>query len=515
MVKKHEYAVEMENITMIFNQTLVANRDVNFNVKTGEIHALVGENGAGKSTLMSILFGLYEPTSGNIKINGKNEFITNPVKANRLGIGMVHQHFKMVDIFPLWKNIALGDEETIANTFINKNAIKTDITEIMHKYNLEVDLDQTAANASVGSQQRAEILKILYRKADILVFDEPTAVLTPQEIDGLLEVMLELKKAGKTIIFITHKMAEIEKVADTATVIRLGKYIGTYDMKNTTTAQLAEAMVGRKLVEVKNKYHPHKDEVVLQMENVTMKKSSNHKVIGLKDFNLKIHAGEIVAIAGVEGNGQQEIAAAITGLDKVNNGKIIVNNKDITKSSIIDRYRKYKISHIPEDRHRHGLVLDENVINNMTIQDVSNSEFSRFGFLKFSSIQAHAQSIIHKFDVRGADNGFAIARQLSGGNQQKAIVGREMSRPHDLIVIYQPTRGLDIGSIEFIHEEILKNKERGAAILLISYELSEVMGLADKIIVVNSGEKVGEMPAKGAVREQIGAMMLGKQGGIK
>lgn len=507
-MEENKYAVEMENITMIFNKTIVANDDVNLKVKKGEIHALVGENGAGKSTLMSILFGMYEPTAGNIKINGKTEFITNPVKANRLGIGMVHQHFKIVDIFPLWQNIALGDEIDIAKTFTNSKKIKEEISEIMHKYNLTVDLNQIAGHATVGAQQRAEILKILYRSADILVFDEPTAVLTPQEIDGLLEVMLELKKDGKTIILITHKMAEIEKVADSATVIRRGKSIQTFDMKKTSVSELAEAMVGRKVVEVKNKYLPSKENVVLEMKNVSMKKISNPKVIGLKNFNLQIKAGEIVAIAGVEGNGQQEIACAITGLEKVNSGQILIKGVEITKASIDDRYKKYKISHIPEDRHKYGLVLDENIINNMVLQDVSSPEYSKFGILKRSAIQAHAQEIIQSYDVRGAEQGFAISRQLSGGNQQKAIVGREILRPHDLIVIFQPTRGLDIGSIEYIHSEILRDKEKGAAILLISYELSEVMALADKIVVVNSGNLINTISGKGAVREEIGKLML-------
>lgn len=504
-----EYAVEMENVTMIFNGTIVANENINLKVKKGEIHALVGENGAGKSTLMSVLFGLYEPTRGSIKINGKTEYITSPIKANQLGLGMVHQHFKLVDIFSLWENIAMGDEKLKFKEFIDKKAIVDKITEIMNKYKLEVELSDTVSNSTVGVQQRTEILKILYRDAEILIFDEPTAVLTPQEIDGLLDVMKVLQADGKTIIFITHKMAEIEKVADSATVIRRGKMIGTYDMKKTTVDELSEAMVGRKLVEVKNTYLPPRDNVVLKMENVSMNRATNKKIQGLKDFSLEIKAGEIVAIAGVEGNGQQEIANAITGLEKVDQGKVYLNGVDITNASIADRYRKYKISHIPEDRHKHGLVLDMNVIENTVIQDISTKKFSKFGIVNRNAIQTYGQTIIYKYDVRGANNGFAIARQLSGGNQQKIIVGRELTREHNLIVIFQPTRGLDVGSIEYIHSEILKAKEMGSAILLISYELNEVMALADRIVVVNSGDVINTIPGKGAAREAIGKMMLG------
>ncbi|KAJ3616965.1 hypothetical protein Zmor_008907 [Zophobas morio] len=376
----------------------------------------------------------------------------------------------------------------------------------MKKYHLELDLYKKAGRATVGEQQRAEILKILYREAEIMVFDEPTAVLTPQEIDGLLEIMQELKKDGKTIIFITHKMAEIEKVVDNATVLRLGEVVGTFDMKKTNVSQLAEAMVGRKIVEIRNKYDTVGEKVVLEMKNINVSKHTG--TTGLKDFNLKIHEGEVVAIAGVEGNGQQEIANVITGMIKPDSGQVILNNNDITRASIAKRYKKYKISHIPEDRHKHGLVLDNNVIENMVLQNVSSKQFSKGGFLKNDKIQSYAQGIISKFDVRGTQSGFAFARQLSGGNQQKAIVGRELTREHDLIVIYQPTRGLDVGSIEYIHSQILENKKSGAATLLISYELSEVMSLADRIVVVNSGNTIGVVNGKEAVREKLGLMMM-------
>ncbi|KAJ3636397.1 hypothetical protein Zmor_004231 [Zophobas morio] len=339
-----------------------------------------------------------------------------------------------------------------------------------------------------------------------MVFDEPTAVLTPQEIDGLLEIMLELQKDGKTIIFITHKMDEIKKVVNTATVLRLGQVIGTFDMKKTNVTELAEAMVGRKLVEVKNKYEAPGKKSVLEVVNAQV--SKRHGTTGLENFNLKIHEGEIVAIAGVEGNGQQEVANIITGLIKPDGGKVLMFGEDITNKSIATRYKKYKISHIPEDRHKHGLVLDNNVIDNLVLQDISSKQFSSFGFIKQDKVRSYAQDIIGKFDVRGTQSGFAQARQLSGGNQQKAIVGRELTREHNLIVIYQPTRGLDVGSIEYIHSQILEDKKKGAAILLISYELSEVMSLADKIVVLNSGKTIGEVHGKDAVREKLGEMMM-------
>lgn len=506
-----KYIIEMEDIWMIFNKTIIANKKVNFKVKEGEIHALVGENGAGKSTLMSILFGIYQQTKGIIRVKGKEEIISNPIKANRLGIGMVHQHFKMVEIFSLWENIALGAEFTKLNEIIDTKKIKTKIAKIMNRYNLRIDLDKKTSNASVGSKQKAEILKILYRDVDILVFDEPTAVLTPQEIDGLLEIMLELQKNGKTIIFITHKMAEIKKVANRATVIRRGEVIGTYDMKKTSIDQLTEAMVGRKVVATKNNYESKTDNLILQIKNLTMKQSSNNKVIGLNDFNLDVYGGEIVAIAGVEGNGQQEIAEAISGMEKITSGSIIMNGADITNENISSRYSVHKIGYVPEDRHKHGVVLDFNVSQNTVLQDIDDPKFSSKKFINFSAIQSYAQNIIQKFDIRNAEAGFAITRQLSGGNQQKVILGRELSRETNFLLIFQPTRGLDVGSIEFIHSQILKAKKEGRAILLISYELSEVLALADRIVVVNAGQKIGEISGKNAKKETIGKMMLGEK----
>ncbi|AGR40781.1 ABC transporter ATP-binding protein [Spiroplasma taiwanense] len=501
--------IEMKNITMIFNKKIIANENIDLEIKEGEIHALIGENGAGKSTLMSILFGIYNPTKGTIKIRNKEEVISNPIKANRLGIGMVHQHFKMVDIFPLWRNISLGSEKRLGKMFIDSKTIKEDISNIMKKYNLNVDLNINAEHATVGMKQRAEILKILYQENDILVFDEPTAVLTLQEIDGFLEVLLELQKNGKTIILISHKMNEIKKVANRATVLRRGKAIGTYDLKNTSIDILSEAMVGRKLVEIKNNFTNKNKTKLLELRNISVHKKGYKKIQALKNISFEVKRGEIVAIAGVEGNGQLELAEAISGMTRPFQGEIFINEEDITKKGISQRFIKYKMSHIPEDRHKHGLALDWNLINNSVFEDISTPNFSRKGILRKGKMQKHAQEIIEKFDVRNADFGFSIARQLSGGNQQKLIIGREMSRESDFYLIFQPTRGLDIGSIEFIHSEILKLKNENKGILLISYELSEIISLADRILVVNSGEIIGEIEGVNADRTVIGKMMMG------
>ncbi|WP_031542581.1 ABC transporter ATP-binding protein [Mesoplasma photuris] len=507
----NKHAIQMLNITKIFNETVIANKNLTFEVEAGEIHALVGENGAGKSTLMSILFGLYQPTSGEILVNGKKTLISNPIKANKLGIGMVHQHFKLVDVNTVWENIALGDEDTLLFGFLDKNKIKTKITEIMNEYKLYVDLDAKIQNISIGMQQRVEILKILYRNANILVFDEPTAVLTPQQIDGLLEVIVNLKKAGKTIIFISHKMDEIKKIADRATVIRHGEKIVTLDMKETTPQQVAEAMVGRKLVEVKNKYtKPKSNEPILKIINLSVKKETNNKINALENFNLEVKPGEIVAIAGVEGNGQKELIEAITGLRKPSTGGIVFNKLNINNFSIKKRYAE-GMSHIPEDRHKYGMILDFSVSENIVLQQIDQKPFSKNGFISSSEIQKYSQKIINEFDVRGTRNGAATARGLSGGNQQKAVVGRELRKEHNLLVVVQPTRGLDIGAIEYIHQQILDEKIKDVGVLLVSYELNEVMALADRIVVINDGKVIGELPGKNAKKEQIGLMMAGQK----
>ncbi|WP_434325187.1 ABC transporter ATP-binding protein [Mycoplasma capricolum] len=509
--KEANYAIEMQNITKTFlNGSIVANDDITIRVKKGDIHALVGENGAGKSTLMSILFGLYQPTSGIIKVNGKEEIISNPIKANKLGIGMVHQHFKLVEVNTVLENIILGVEQTKGKIFLNKAKMRAELIEIMNKYDLYVDLDAKIQDISVGLQQRVEILKILYRKADILVFDEPTAVLTPQQIQSLLQIMKNLQKAGKTIIFISHKMDEIKEVANVATVIRLGRKITDLQVSEVSGNEIAEAMVGRKLVEVKNKYKKvSSEEPLLNVINLTVKKDSNHKVYGLETFNVKVRPGEIVAIAGVEGNGQRELIQAITGLVKPVSGGVVYKKINIANSSIKTRY-EMGMSHIPEDRHKHGMLLDFLVEENIVSQEIDKKPFSQFGFINKKAISRYAQTIIKEFDIRGSRNGTAIARGLSGGNQQKAIVGREIKREHDLLIVVQPTRGLDVGAIENVHSQILKEKERGRGILLVSYDLNEIMALADRIVVINDGKLIGELPAKKAKKEEIGALMTGQ-----
>ncbi|WP_422397968.1 ABC transporter ATP-binding protein [Spiroplasma endosymbiont of Crioceris asparagi] len=502
-----EHAVKMENITKVFNGTLYANKNINLFVKHNTIHALVGENGAGKSTLMSILFGLYEPTEGEIFINDSKVKISNPIVANKLKIGMVHQHFKLVEVKTVWENIVLGIESGYG-PFVNKNKIKREITDVMKKYNLFVDLDAKIKDISVGMQQRVEIIKVLFRQANIIVFDEPTAVLTPQQIDGFLEIVKNLKNNGKTIIFITHKIDEIMAVADEATVIRNGENVAEFKISEIKGDEIPEAMVGRKLVEVKNQYKNLTGEKILEIFNLTVKKESNPRLDAIQNLSLTINRGEILAIAGLEGSGQKELVEALVGLKKQTAGAIVFKGKYVTKLPIVKR-KKMGISHVPEDRHKYGLVLDMSVSENMVLDQISNKEFSNKGLINKSKMKKYSRNIIEEFDVRGARDGDALSRALSGGNQQKAIVGREMIKNHDLLIVFQPTRGLDVGAIEFIHEKILEEKNQNKAVLLISYELNEIMALADKIAVINKGKIVKTINAQGVKKEEIGKLMAG------
>lgn len=533
--KNIKYAVEMKGITKVFLDTIIANNNISLKVKKGEIHALVGENGAGKSTLMSILFGLYQPTKGLIKINDKEVVISNSIKATELGIGMVHQHFKLIDNFTMTQNIMLGSESVFKWQWLDFKKAKKKITELSHKYKLNIDPNLKVENSSVGMQQRAEILKVLYRGADIIVLDEPTAVLTPQEIISLLEIIKELKHSGKTIIFISHKLDEVKAIADTVTVIRNGKVVESFKASTKNKDEIAALMVGRELVTIKNHGDVKLGVPLLKIEGLDVKKMNsiarknkwkflftkkgskknkttkdNEQVLGLSDFNLEIKAGEIVAIAGVEGNGQSELIYSLTGLMKVAKGKVYLQGKDITNISAHKLYQ-HGLSHIPEDRHKYGLVLDYTVIDNMILQDVDHYPFSKYGLLRRKAIQNYAQKIIANYDVRGSKSGFAIARGLSGGNQQKAVVGRELNRTHQLLIVAQPTRGLDIGAIEYIHKKILEEKEKGNAVLLISYELFEVMTLADRIVVLHSGKVTGDVLAKNIKKETLGLMMAGQK----
>ena len=499
-----DYIVEMLNIRKEF-PGIVANDNITLQLKKGEIHALLGENGAGKSTLMSILFGMYKPTSGKIKVKGKEVNISSPNIANNLGIGMVHQHFKLVENFTVTENIILGMEPKKFFTVDIKSAAKR-IEELSKTYGLNVDPYAKIEDISVGMQQRVEILKMLYRNAEVLIFDEPTAVLTPQEITDLIAIMKNLIKEGKSIIIITHKLKEIKEAADRCTVIRRGKYIGTVDVKETSEAEMAKMMVGRQVSFKVDKKEATPKEEVLKLENINVKNNKN--VLGLKDFSLTVRKGEIVGIAGVEGNGQTELVEAITGMRAIENGKIIFNGKDITKDSIRKRIDE-GIAHIPEDRHKRGLILDYTMEDNMILKVYKNSPFSKNGLINREKVKKYSDEIIETFDVRSGEGGASIARSLSGGNQQKGIIGREILSNPDLLIAVQPTRGLDVGSIEYIHKRLVEQRDNGKAVLLVSLELDEVLNVSDRIAVINNGELVGIVDAAQTNENEVGLMMAG------
>ncbi len=506
-----EYVVEMLNIRKEF-PGIVANDDITVRLRKGEIHALLGENGAGKSTLMSVLFGMYQPERGIIKVRGKEVNISNPNIANDLGIGMVHQHFKLVENFTVTENIILGCEPKKGLVIDIKSAAKK-IEELSKRYELKVDPYAKIEDISVGMQQRVEILKMLYRDAEVLILDEPTAVLTPQEIQELMKIMKNLIKEGKSIILITHKLKEIKAVADCCTVIRRGKYIGSVDPKTTSEQKMAEMMVGRPVSFKVDKKYKEVGDVVLKIENLSV--MNNKKILGLKNFSLEIKAGEIVGIAGVEGNGQTELIEAITGMRIAKSGNIYYKNKDITNISIRKRI-DIGIAHIPEDRQKRGLVLDYSIANNMVLEIYDREPFSKHGLLKKDAIRDYADKIIEEFDVRSGQGGKSIARTMSGGNQQKAIIGREIELNPDLLIAVQPTRGLDVGSIEYIHRRLVEQRDAGKAVLLISLELSEVINLSDRIAIINSGELIGTVNASETNENEIGLMMAGIQkGGTK
>lgn len=505
-----EYVVEMLNIRKEF-PGIVANDNITLRLKKGEVHALLGENGAGKSTLMSILFGMYVPEQGIIKVRGKEVKISNPNVANELGIGMVHQHFKLVHNFTVTQNIILGSEPKKGLVVDVKSAAKK-IEELSKKYGLNVDPYAKIEDISVGMQQRVEILKMLYRDAEVLILDEPTAVLTPQEIDELMKIIKNLIVEGKSIIIITHKLKEIKAVADKCTVIRRGKYIGTVDVKETSEAKMAEMMVGRPVSFEVKKEDKKPGNVILKLENVSA--MNNKKVLGLKDFSLEVKSGEVLGIAGVEGNGQTELVEAITGMRSIASGKIFFKNEDITNISIRKRINS-GIAHIPEDRQKRGLVLDYTMENNMVLEIYNREPFSKRGLLNKKAIHEYAEKIINEFDVRSGQGGASIARGLSGGNQQKAIIGREIELDPELLIAVQPTRGLDVGSIEYIHKRLIEQRDAGKAVLLVSLELSEILNLSDRIAIVNNGELIGIVNAKETNENEVGLMMAGVKGGEK
>ena len=502
----YPYAIEMLVITKRF-PGIIANDNVTLQLKRGEIHALLGENGAGKSTLMSVLFGLYQAEEGQIKKNGQVVSIQNPNDANALGIGMVHQHFKLVECFSVLDNIILGAEET-KNGILRRDHAREKVMALSKQYGLLVDPDAIIEDISVGMQQRTEILKMLYRDNEILIFDEPTAVLTPQEIVELLQIMKNLAAEGKSILFITHKLNEIMAVADRCSVLRKGKYIGTVDVKETTKAELSRMMVGRDVEFAVQKTPAQPTDVVLEVENLSLL-SKVSKKNAVSNVSFQVRAGEIVGIAGIDGNGQTELVHGISGLEPVVGGKVKLCGKDITKAPIRKR-SLMGMSHIPEDRHKHGLVLDYTLEDNMVLQRYFEPEFTnKAGFLRRKNIRGYAQRLIDQYDVRSGQGSITVARSMSGGNQQKAIIAREIDKDPQLLIAVQPTRGLDVGAIEYIHGQIVAQRDAGKAVLLVSLELDEVMTVSDRILVMYEGEIVGELDPKTTTVEELGLYMAG------
>ena len=499
-----EYVIEMLNITKRF-PGIVANDNITLQLKKGEIHALLGENGAGKSTLMSVLFGLYQPEEGEIHKNGKKVDIQDPNDANTLGIGMVHQHFKLVECFTVLDNIMLGVETTTKGGFLKKDEARKKVLALSEKYGLEVDPDAKIEDITVGMQQRTEILKMLYRDNEVLIFDEPTAVLTPQEIQELMTIMKNLAAEGKSILFITHKLAEIMAVADRCSVLRKGKYIGTVDIKDTTPEKLSAMMVGRDVNFVVKKKPAQPKEVVLSVKNMTVA-SKRHKNNAVNHVSFDVRRGEIVCIAGIDGNGQTELVYGLSGLEPLKEGTITMNGQDITNMSIRNRITS-GMSHIPEDRHKHGLVLDYSLEDNIILERYFEPEFTN----KRKSIRSYANRLIKQYDIRSGQGAITTVRSMSGGNQQKAIIAREIDKNPEFLIAVQPTRGLDVGAIEYIHKQLVAERDAGKGVLLVSLELDEVMNVSDRILVMYEGEIVGEFDPKKVSVEELGLYMAGSK----
>jgi len=502
-----EHVIEMEHITKEF-PGIKANDDVEFRLRPQEIHALLGENGAGKSTLMSVLFGLYEPDEGRIRVRGTDVKIRNPSDANRLGIGMVHQHFKLVHNFTVAENIVLGYEDTRWGLLRFDSAVER-IESLSRQYKLRVDPYAKIEDISVGQQQRVEILKMLYRDADILIFDEPTASLTPQEIDELMKILRRLAEEGKSIVLITHKLREIQQVADRCTILRKGKCVGTVDVASTTSDELAEKMVGRKVVFEVEKTPARPAETVLRVENLSVHNPLTESDV-VKNVSFEVCRGQILCVAGIEGNGQSELIHGIVGLKPASGGRVTVNGVEVTDYSIRERSLS-GISHVPEDRQRHGLVLDYTLENNLILNQYFEPKFQSRGFFRFDEVRRHAVRLIDEYDVRTSHGPLSLARSMSGGNQQKAILGREIDRSSDLLIAVQPTRGLDVGAIEFIHKQIIAERDKGKAVLLVSLELDEVMTLSDHIVVMFEGENVGEFDPAVVTEHELGLYMSGSK----
>ncbi len=506
-----DYVIEMLNITKEF-PGIKANDNITLQLKKGEVHALLGENGAGKSTLMSVLFGLYQPESGTIKKDGQVVEIKNPNDATALHIGMVHQHFKLVECFTVLDNIILGCEPC-NHGFINRKEARKKVVELSERYGLKVDPDAKIEDISVGMQQRVEILKMLYRENEILIFDEPTAVLTPQEIDELMEIMRNFTHEGKSILFITHKLAEIMAVADRCTVLRKGRCTGTVEIKDTNAQELSRMMVGRDVQLTVSKQDSHPGDTILKVEGLTVP-SKVHKTDAVKNASLEVHGGEIVCLAGIEGNGQTEFVYAVTGLEKPTAGTVTLMGKDITSASIRTR-SKIGMSHIPEDRHKHGLVLDYTLEENMVLQRYWEPQFQHHGVIRRDEVRKYANRLIQAGDVRSGQGAVTTVRSMSGGNQQKAIIIRELDKNPELLVAVQPTRGLDVGAIENVHRDLVAQRDAGKAVLLVSLELDEVMNLSDRILVMYEGEIVGEFNPKATDVQTLGLYMSGAKRGHK
>ncbi len=501
-----EYAVEMKGITKTF-PGIIANDNVDLSVKKGEIHAILGENGAGKSTLMSVLFGFYKPDKGDILINGKRVDIKSPSDAFKYGVGMVHQHFQLVQNFTVTENIVLG-AEPVKNGVLDIDTARKKVAALSEKYGLNVDVDAKIEDISVGMQQRVEILKVLYRNADIVILDEPTAVLTPQEIEELIDIMRTFIKEGKSVILITHKLKEIMMVSDRCSVLRRGKYIGTVDIKNTSEKELAEMMVGREVNFTVNKEDMETGKVILEIEN--LKVTNARGIEAIKGLSLEVRQGEILGIAGIDGNGQTELVEAISGLRKVDSGKISINGVDITNIPIRQRAEN-GLGHIPEDRQKHGLVLDFNLGENLILQKYYREPYQNKGIINFNEVDKKAKQLISDFDVRCANEEKTIVRSMSGGNQQKAIIAREVDIEPQILVASQPTRGLDVGAIEYIHKRLVDIRNENKAVLLISFELDEILSVSDRIAVIYEGTIVGIVDPEETNENELGLMMSGSK----
>ena len=497
-----DYLIEMNGITKVF-PGIVANDDVTLQLKKGEIHALLGENGAGKSTIMSILFGLYQAEKGTILKNGKEIHINGPNDAGKFGIGMVHQHFKLVHNFTVLENIILG-AETVRYGILKLDNARKHVMDLSKRYKLEIDPDALISDITVGMQQRVEILKMLYRENEILILDEPTAVLTPQEIEELMHIMKNLVAEGKSILFITHKLNEIKAAADRCTVLRKGKCIGTVDVASVSKEELSEMMVGRKVNLSVEKAERQPGQPILQVENLTVMSKTHGKAV-VNNAAFEVCEGEIVCIAGIDGNGQQELVYALAGMIEPDGGRIFFEGKEITRTDI----RSRGLSHIPEDRHKHGLVLDYNLAFNLVLQNYFFPQFRKHGFLKFGEIYQFADTLIGDFDIRCGQGARTITRSMSGGNQQKAIVAREISRDSRLLLAVQPTRGLDVGACEYIHKQLVAERDRGKGVLLVSLELDEVMDVSDRILVIFEGKIVANVKPKDVSFKELGLYMAG------